>query len=136
MSYLEKLMNAHTPWIADAGLETVMIFLEGIDLPHFASFSLLDSQQGRDALTRYFDHFAKLARDGGTGFVLDTATWRANMGWAAAMGMDASTIRSANLRAVEFARNCSDSYQADPLPILINGVVGSSAASTGRRRTA
>jgi S-methylmethionine-dependent homocysteine/selenocysteine methylase len=124
MSRLEKLLKADTPWIADAGLETVMIFLEGIDLPHFASFVLLDSEAGRAALTRYFDHFADLASAAGTGLVLDTATWRANMGWAAAMGMDADAIRQANLQAVAFARDCRDRHETDALPILINGVVG------------
>jgi homocysteine S-methyltransferase len=124
MSRVEKLMQAQTPWIADAGLETVMIFLEGIDLPHFASFPLLDSTAGKAALTRYFDHFVPLARDGGSGFVLDTATWRANMGWAAAMGLAAAAIRSANLRAVAFARDYRDRVETASLPVLINGVVG------------
>lgn len=124
MAQLDKLMHADTPWIADAGLETVMIFLEGIDLPHFASFTLLDTEAGRAALTRYFDHFVPLARDGGTGFVLDTATWRANMGWAAEMGLDETAIRNANLRAVEFAHAYRVQHETDGLPILINGIVG------------
>lgn len=124
MSRVEKLMTAKTPWIADAGLETVMIFLEGIDLPHFASFSLLDSDTGRAALTRYFDHFVALAQGGRTGFVLDTATWRANMGWAATMQMDPAAIRSANLRAVAFASAYRDLHETASAPILINGVVG------------
>jgi S-methylmethionine-dependent homocysteine/selenocysteine methylase len=124
MSRLEMLMKADAPWIADAGLETVMIFLEGIDLPHFAAFSLLDTEAGRAALTRYFDHFADLAKQARSGLVLDTATWRANMGWAEAMGMDAAAIREANLRAVAFARTCRDRLETDALPILINGVVG------------
>lgn len=124
MPRIEKLLNAKTPWIADAGLETVMIFLEGFDLPHFASFTLLDSAAGRAALTRYFDHFVRLAHDGSTGFVLDTATWRANMGWAAAMGLDAAAIRSANCKAVAFALSYRDRVETDTLPILINGVVG------------
>jgi S-methylmethionine-dependent homocysteine/selenocysteine methylase len=124
MSRLEKLLKADTPWIADAGLETVMIFLEGIDLPHFASFALLDSKAGRAALTRYFDHYVDIAKQAGSGLVLDTATWRANMGWAAAMGMDAAAIREANLEAVAFARDCRDRHETDALPILINGVVG------------
>lgn len=124
MSRLEKLTKADTPWIADAGLETVMIFLEGFDLPNFAAFVLLDSDEGRAVLTRYFDHFARLARQAGSGLVLDTATWRANMGWAAAMGMDADAIRAANLRAVAFARDCRDRLETDTFPILINGVVG------------
>ena len=53
MTRIEKLMKADRPWIADAGPETVMIFLEGIDLPNFASFVLLDSKTGTEALARY-----------------------------------------------------------------------------------
>jgi S-methylmethionine-dependent homocysteine/selenocysteine methylase len=124
MSRIDRLMIAPAPWPCDAGLETVMIFLEGIELPYFASFSLLDSDVGRAALTRYFDHFLTIARDGGTGFVLDTATWRANMGWAAEMGMDMAAIRSANRRAVAFARDYRAGGETQSLPILINGVVG------------
>ncbi len=124
MSDVEMLLKGEKPWIADAGLETVMIFLEGIDLPHFASFALLDSREGQAALTRYFDHFAKIARDGATGLILDTATWRANMGWAAAMGLDGADIRKVNLAAVAFARACRDRLATATLPVLVNGVVG------------
>ena len=118
MSRIDRLMNAASPWPADAGLETVMVFLEGLELPHFASFFLLDSAEGQAAMTRYFDRFLALAETGGTGFVLDTATWRANMGWAAAMGMDRDAIRNANLRAVDYARDyrapARNSSAADP----------------------
>ena len=124
MTRIEKLLKADKPWIADAGLETVMIFLEGIDLPNFASFVLLDNKIGTDALTRYFDRFVRLAQKAQTGLVLDTATWRANMGWAAAMGLDTAAIRRANLQATAFARACRDSHETDHLPILVNGVVG------------
>lgn len=124
MSRIDRLLSAAAPWPADAGLETVMIFLEGLELPHFASFLLLDTSEGQAALTRYFDPFLALARAGGTGFVLDTATWRANMGWAGAMGMDGAAIRSANLRAAEFARTYRARHETDALPILVNGVVG------------
>lgn len=124
MTRIDRLMTTATPWPADAGLETVMIFLEGIDLPHFAAFRLLDNDAGRAALARYFDHFLPIARAGGTGFVLDTATWRANMGWAAAMGMDTAAIRDANMRAVEFARSYAALHETDTLPVLVNGVVG------------
>jgi S-methylmethionine-dependent homocysteine/selenocysteine methylase len=75
-------------------------------------------------MARYFDHFLALARNGGTGMVLDTATWRANMGWAVAMGMDASSIRAANLHAVAFARAMRERHETEGLPILIDGVVG------------
>lgn len=124
MSRIDRLLTAAAPWPADAGLETVMIFLEGLDLPQFASFVLLDNPEGRAALTRYFDRYLAIAKAGGTGFVLDTATWRANMGWAAAMGMDGAAIRSANQRAVAFAADYRARHETPALPILINGVVG------------
>jgi S-methylmethionine-dependent homocysteine/selenocysteine methylase len=124
MSRIDRFLTAAAPWPADAGLETVMVFLEGLELPHFASFFLLDNSEGRVALTRYFDRFVVLAQASGTGFVLDTATWRANMGWAAAMGMDGAAIRDANLRAVDFAQTYRARHETAALPILVNGVVG------------
>jgi homocysteine S-methyltransferase len=58
MATVEDLRETRTPWLTDAGLETVMIFLEGLELPYFAAFTLLDSEEGRAALTRYFGGFA------------------------------------------------------------------------------
>lgn len=124
MTRIDRLMTTQRPWPADAGLETAMIFLEGIELPMFAAFPLIDSDPGRAALTRWFEGFIALARAGGTGFVLDTPTWRANMGWADAMGLDEAAIRAANSRAVTFARALRDRHETDSLPIIVNGVAG------------
>jgi homocysteine S-methyltransferase len=126
MTRIDRLMSSARPWPADAGLETAMIFLEGLDLPQFASFVLLDEAEGRTALTRWFDGFVGLARAGGTGFVLDTATWRANMGWAGALGLDEAAIRQVNAEAVTFAKALRDRHETAALPILINGVIGPS----------
>lgn len=124
MDRIDRLMATTKPWPADAGLETSMIFHEGFDLPEFASFVLLDDPKGREALRRWFDGFVALARAGGTGFVLDTATWRANMGWAKALGLDETGIRRVNADAVSFARGLQGQHETAALPILINGVVG------------
>lgn len=124
MRRVDRLMTSPRPWIADAGLETAMIFHEGLDLPYFASFPLLDSDAGRAALARWFDRFADLARAGGTGFVLDTATWRANMGWAQAMGLGEADIRAANRKAVDFAQAMRARVETAAMPVLINGIVG------------
>jgi S-methylmethionine-dependent homocysteine/selenocysteine methylase len=126
MTRIDRLMSTARPWPADAGLETAMIFLEGLDLPQFAAFVLLDEAEGRTALTRWFDGFVGLARAGGTGFVLDTATWRANMGWAWALGLDEAAIRRVNAEAVTFAKALRDRHETEALPILINGVIGPS----------
>ena len=126
MDRIDRLMNDTRAWPADAGLETCMIYDDGLDLPHFASFVLLETEAGQTALRRYFARYIALAAAGGTGFVLDTATWRANMGWAARMGMDEVAIVAANRRAVEFAGRLRDAHETASLPIAINGVVGPS----------
>jgi hypothetical protein len=42
-------------FLTDGGLETTLIFDDGIDLPDFAAFVLRADSAGRDALVRYFD---------------------------------------------------------------------------------
>ena len=68
-------------WITDGGMETVLVFHRGIDLPCFASFPLLDSKEGTQALRSYFEPFFAIAREHGVGLMLDTPTWRANPDW-------------------------------------------------------
>ena len=36
-------------FLTDGGMETTLIFQEGIELPHFAAFVLLDSAEGRSS---------------------------------------------------------------------------------------
>ena len=127
MTVIDRLLSsAGRPFLADAGLETAMIFHEGFKLPHFASFALLETEAGRAALTRWFDRFAELARQSGTGLVLDTATWRANMGWAAALGLDEAGIADLNRRAVAFGAALRDRHAASGLDVVLNGLVGPS----------
>ena len=57
--------------LTDGGLETVMVFLEGLDLPQFASFTLLESNEGRAALIKYYKAFLDEAAVQGAGFVLE-----------------------------------------------------------------
>ncbi len=40
-------------FLTDGGLETVLIFDKGFDLPDFAAFPLLETEEGRKALTDY-----------------------------------------------------------------------------------
>jgi homocysteine S-methyltransferase len=111
-------------WLTDAGLETEMIYREGFDLPQFASFALLDSPIGRDRLAAYFDAFIEEAHHLGTGFILDTATWRATDGWGAVMGLTPARIAAINTDAVNFAKAIKKRHMASGTPVIINGVCG------------
>ncbi len=123
---IHSLMHAHRPFLTDGGLETYMVFDEGLDLPSFASFTLLGHREGEAAISRYFERFFELARKAQTGFVLDTLTWRANLPWGQLMGIDPDEIAAINTRAVAYAKDLRAAYGSEDLPILINGVVGPS----------
>jgi S-methylmethionine-dependent homocysteine/selenocysteine methylase len=111
-------------FLTDGGLETTMIFHRGLDLPHFASFKLLEDEQGRAALRDYFSRYLDVARERGAGFILDTATWRSNPDWGALLGYDPEALDAVNRAAVEFARLIRDEHGATGAPVLVNGVVG------------
>jgi S-methylmethionine-dependent homocysteine/selenocysteine methylase len=106
--------------LTDAGLETVLVFDEGIDLPHFAAFPLVDSEDGRAALRRYFEPFLELARDRDVPLVLSAPTWRANADWGRLLGYEGDDLAAVNRRAVEFL----ESMAADYDDVVIEGSVG------------
>ena len=111
-------------YLTDGGLETSMIFHHGLDLPQFASFKLLEDEQGRAALRDYFSGFLAVARERDAGFILDTATWRSSPDWGALLGYDAAALDAVNRAAVAFAREIREEQGRPEAPILVNGVVG------------
>jgi homocysteine S-methyltransferase len=42
-------------FLTDGGIETTLIFQEGLDLPRFAAFDLLKDDEGTETLRRYFE---------------------------------------------------------------------------------
>ncbi|MDP2255125.1 MAG: hypothetical protein Q8K05_03560 [Polaromonas sp.] len=86
-------------FLTDGGLETTLIFHEGLELPDFAAFPLLDTQEGEAALFKYFRSYAELARRFKTGLILESATWRANPDWGKQLGYTAGALAEANRKA-------------------------------------
>ena len=112
----------HRPFVTDGGLETTLVFHDGIDLPDFAAFPLVDTEQGRATLTRYYTPYLDIAERMGTGIVLDTPTWRASLDWGARLGYDAIRLAGVNHRAVEFVAELARRRPA--LTSVVNGVIG------------
>lgn len=110
------------PFITDGGLETTLTFQQGVELPDFAAFPLLDSDEGREQLTAYYTPYLDLAERLGLGLVLDTPTWRASPEWGARLGYDTDDIASVNRRAVAFVAGLA--RQRPALTAVVNGVIG------------
>jgi S-methylmethionine-dependent homocysteine/selenocysteine methylase len=73
-------------FLTDGGIETTLIYHEGLELPDFATFPLLVYPTGVEALRKYFQTYASLASRFGVGLILESATWRASADWAARLG--------------------------------------------------
>ena len=58
-------------FLTDGGIETSLIYGEGLDLPDFAAFVLLDDEEGREALNRYFRGYVDIAARDGVGLWAD-----------------------------------------------------------------
>ncbi len=111
-------------FLTDGGLETTLIFLNGIDLPEFAAFPLLATEEGEASLRKYFRTYADLARMFDVGLVLETATWRASPDWGARLGYDAAALADANRRAVTLIEEVREESEGNGRPIVISGCIG------------
>lgn len=112
------------PFLTDGGLETTLIFHEGVDLPYFAAFDLLKDESGTAMLRRYFTRYAELARAKGAGIVLESATWRANPDWASKLRYDAVALADANRKAIDLLLEVRDAAETPATPIVASGNLG------------
>ena len=118
---LPQLTSEH-PFVADGGLETRLLFQDGVDLPQFAAFPLLADAAGMETLAGYYRPYLDIAERHGVGIVLDTPTWRANLDWAARLGVDSERLAVFNHRSVALV----DSLRRERpgLTAVLNGVIG------------
>jgi homocysteine S-methyltransferase len=131
MTQIEKAQYRHALpqlkggiFLADGGLETTLVFEDGIDLPCFAAFPLLETDSGRAALRGYFARYLAIAARNRVGFVLDTPTWRANADWGTRLGYDAAALDRINRDAIIFIADLRAHLANAGLPIVLSAVIG------------
>ena len=115
--------NPHL-YLTDGGLETTLIFDEGLDLPHFAACDLLRSDAGTQVLKRYYEKYAELARTNGAGLVLESASWRANASWGVKLGYTPDQLESLNVKSIHLCQQVRERYQSSRSPMPISGCIG------------
>jgi homocysteine S-methyltransferase len=111
-------------FLTDGGLETTLIFHEGVELPYFASFDLMKSKSGIAKLRAYYARYITMAKENGLGFVLEAHTWRANRDWAAKLGYSRLELAQANRAAIALLADLRRSYETPDSPIVISGNIG------------
>lgn len=108
----------------DGGMETTLIFHQGIDLPEFAAFTLLNTAEGRRMIADYFHPYLQMAVDNQVGFILESPTWRANADWGERLGYSATALAEANRQAIALMQTLQRRYATPKTPILISGCLG------------
>jgi S-methylmethionine-dependent homocysteine/selenocysteine methylase len=112
------------PFLTDSGLETTLIFRDGIDLPSFAAFVLLETSDGRRRLRHYFERHAQIAREADCGFIAEAPTWRANPDWARELGYDGRALDAINKNAITLLADLRDRDGRGRGDYVISGCIG------------
>jgi homocysteine S-methyltransferase len=112
------------PFLTDGGLETTLIFQDGIDLPFFASFDLLKTERGATVIRDYYERYIAIAKRSRTGFVLEGATWRASPDWGEKLGYSRTQLAEANRAAVTLMADLRDEHESAQTQIVISANIG------------
>lgn len=111
-------------FLTDGGLETTLVFIDGIDLPYFAAIDLLRRDGGRDHVKRYYERYLDIARANRCGFVLESATWRASRDWTRRLGYSEAEHLRLNQIAIEDLAVLRNRWETAGTPVVISGNIG------------
>ncbi len=122
-SLLEPLFSSPC-YLTDGGLETSLIFQQGIDLPFFSALTLLERGSGEHELKSYYQPYLDIALRYQLGFILESPTWRGSSKWGRLLGLSQEKLKSLNQQAIQLLRQIKNQYQDRRTAILISGCIG------------
>jgi homocysteine S-methyltransferase len=111
-------------FLTDGGIETTLIFHEGLELPDFAAFHLLRTDAGVAALRKYFRSYAEIAARFRAGLILESATWRANADWGARLGYGREALAEVNREAIGLLEEIRTDFERSGGRAVISGAIG------------
>jgi len=114
----------HWTYVTDGGLETDLIFNHGAELPEFAAYPLLWTDEGRALLRHYYAAYADIAAAAGAGLLIETPTYRASTDWGRLLGHDPETLMEVNRHAVAFCRDLADGWRDRVTDVKVVGLIG------------
>jgi S-methylmethionine-dependent homocysteine/selenocysteine methylase len=108
----------------DGGLETTLVYHDGIALPCFAAFLLMRDEPGVARLRRYFERYMSIAGTYGIGMVLESPTWRASRDWGAQLGLEPAALDRLNRKSIELMDELRRHREAFHRAIVVSGNIG------------
>jgi len=111
-------------FLTDGGLETTLVFHQGHDLPEFAAFDLLKTDDGYGLFNKYYSTYAAIAKNHNVGFILDSFTWRASSIWGEKLGYSKNALADVNYKAIELLHDIRNKYENEKTKMVISGCIG------------
>lgn len=124
-------------FLTEGGIGTTLIHKVGVDLPHFATYALLQTEAGTALLRRCFAPYFETARRHDAGIIVDSNTWRASRDWGDRLGYSKPALAEANHKAIRLLEDFRSEYQTPMTPVVISACMGprGSAYSASTRMT-
>ncbi|HKS11667.1 MAG TPA: homocysteine S-methyltransferase family protein [Pseudomonas sp.] len=111
-------------FLTDGGIETTLVFHEGVELPHFAAFHLMHDVEGKALLRKCYSAYADIAKAFKTGLILEAPTWRASADWGQRLGYTPRMLENANRQSVALLEGIRAAYEPEVTPLVISGCLG------------
>jgi len=108
----------------DGGLETTLIYHDGLDLPCFAAFTLMRDEDGVAVLRRYFERYLTIAGTYDVGMVLESPTWRASRDWGARLGLTPAAVEELNRKSIDLMDRMRRGRETSRGKIVVSGNIG------------
>lgn len=109
-------------FLAYTGMETDLLFAKGLDLPGFASYPLLETEDGREMLKAYFEDLIEVGKRNKTGVILESPTWVANRDRGAEIGYAPERLIELNKQAIELVSTVRT--KSGDLPTVLSANIG------------
>lgn len=121
--YRKQLPHLHGDiFLTYTGMETDLLFTQGIDLPGFATYPLLETKEGLALLNQYLKDLINVAQEAGVGVILESHTWVANRDRGATLGYSPETLKDRNIQSIEMLDAARD--QLGDLPTVVSANIG------------
>ncbi len=111
-------------FLTDGGIETSLIFNDGLELPDFAAFDLFRRPGGETVLREYFRAYARIAVRFRAGLILESATWRASADWGERLGYSPRELEFVNRRAIALLQGVRQELNDAGAVAVVSGCVG------------
>ena len=107
-----------------SGFATTLIFHDKIELPEFATFPLLRTEDGTRRVIEFSRLHANIAIDYGVGNILGSVGWRASRDWATKLDISMEELEVINTKSIKILKEIQEDMETIQSPMIVVGTVG------------